>query len=354
MSEVKRVIQNPGLLAVVLVFTTLLSIACQGPPGPIGPQGPQGEPGIQGDRGEIGATGPQGPPGTRGEQGPAGEQGELGPTGRKGPVGPRGQHGATGPQGLPGPQGEPGIQGDRGAIGATGPQGLPGPQGPPGRQGPTGPRGQQGRPGDRGPDFSDFLYEKRDAVVAIFDSGQLIGSGVRISNGEVLTAEHVVDGLSGVNLSVRGEGLIFGTVRGYDADRDVALVTFQGSNDGERVAITPSYTATDASGNRYRKWSVGTEVALVAYSSRVSETTPVATFGRIGVVWNVVPGDYTVGQTDAAATPGMSGGAVFNRWGDFIGILLSRDAYFDGNVRFIMVSEVDEVIDDLRRGKRTQ
>ena len=67
-----------------------------------------------------------------------------------------------------------------------------------------------------------------------------------------------------------------------------------------------------------------------------------------------MPGEYTKGQTDSAVAPGMSGGAVFNKWGDLIGILQTRDEHFDGNVRFLMVSEIDEVIDDLRTGARNE
>ena len=322
-----------AILAVSAVLVFALA-ACEPPPGP---QGEVGPPGPQGPQGEDGSRGPQGP---QGEVGPRGFQGQTGPQGLQGPQGLRGFQGQTGPRGRTGPQGLQGPQGLRGFQGQTGPRGLTGPQGP------------SGPPGDSGSDFPDFMGANRDAVVAIIENGEVIGSGVRISDGEVLTAGHVVMGRDSVDLAVKGVGLEFGVVRGCDADRDIALVTIGGGG-GVTVPLSPTYRGVSENGDAYGKWAIGNEVALVGYAPTISDTTPIATFGRIGVVWNVVPGDYNTGQTDAAVTGGMSGGAVFNRWGDLIGIILSTDTSFAGNIRFRTVAEVDEVIGDLRSGAVT-
>jgi len=319
-----------AILAVSVVLVFALA-ACEPPPGP---QGEVGPPGPQGPQGEDGPQGPQGEVGLRGFQG------QTGPQGLQGPQGLRGFQGQTGPRGLTGPQGLQGPQGLRGFQGQTGPRGLTGPQGP------------SGPPGDSGSDFPDFLRDYKDAVVAIIERGEVIGSGVRISDDEVLTAGHIVSGKDSVDLAVKGVGLEFGVVRGCDADRDIALVTISGDG-GVTVPLSPTYRGVSENGDAYGKWAVGNEVALVGYVPTISDTTPMATFGRIGVIWNVVPGDYNTGQTDAAVTGGMSGGAVFNRWGDLIGIILSRDPSFAGNVRFRTVAEVDEVIGDLRSGAVT-
>ena len=221
--------------------------------------------------------------------------------------------------------------------------------GPPGPRGATGAQGIRGPSGDAGTDFPDFLPDYRDAVVAVVESGQVIGSGVRISDREVITAEHVIRGMDSASLAVEGVGLEFGVVKGLDADRDVALLTIDGSG-GTTVPLSPSYSGFSEDGSRYGKWAIGNEVALVGFVSTISDTAPIATFGRIGVVWNIVPGDYNVGQTDAPVTVGMSGGAVFNRQGDLIGIILSKDVSFAGNVRFLTVAEIGEVISELRAG----
>ena len=281
-----------------------------------------------------GEAGPPGPPGPQGEEGPRGEAGPQGPSGPSGQVGPQGPPGAPGPRGVAGPSGAPG------------PRGVAGPPGP---RGATGAQGIRGPSGDAGTDFPDFLPDYRDAVVAVVESGQVIGSGVRISDREVITAEHVIRGMDGASLAVEGVGLEFGVVKGLDADRDVALLTIDGSG-GTTIPLSPSYSGFSEDGSRYGKWAIGNEVALVGFVSTISDTAPIATFGRIGVVWNIVPGDYNVGQTDAPVTVGMSGGAVFNRQGDLIGIILSKDVSFAGNVRFLTVAEIGEVISELRAG----
>ena len=287
-------------------------------------------------------------------EGPAGS---AGPQGEQGPQGDVGELGLLGPEGLQGERGEVGAQGLSGERGAQGERGVQGSQGPRGYAGPAGASANVDRLrtvlrelesrvefveaiGSLAPtEFEDWLSKKRDAVVAIFDQRGFWGSGVRISQNEILTAYHVVSTRSSVNVSVKGVGLVLGVVRGYDAGRDVALLTFDGSG-GEIVAFP------DDEG----RWpSIGTEVAVVGFVTKISETTPIATFGRIGVIWNLVPGNYSTGQMDAAATYGMSGGPVFDVVGDLLGIVQSGGD-FEGNYRFVMIQEIREVIADLRAG----
>lgn len=317
----QQAIVNRAWMSVIAILTVLTVVAIAG----IACGDSQGE------------AGPPGPPGPQGEEGPRGEAG---------PQGPSGPSGQVGPQGPPGPQGVPGS---RGVAGPQGPRGLAGPPGAPGSRGATGAQGIRGPSGDAGPDFPDFLADYRDAVVAVIEDGRVIGSGVRISDREVITAEHIIRGRDSVSLAVEDVGFEFGVVKGFDADRDIALVTIDGGG-GTTLPLSPSYSGLSENGSRYHKWDIGNEVALVGYVPTISDTAPIATFGRIGVVWNVVPGDHNVGQTDAPVTVGMSGGAVFNRWGDLIGIILSKDVSFVGNVRFLTVAEIGEVISELRAG----
>ncbi len=283
----------------------------------VGPAGPQGEPGMQG---------PQGEQGLQGEQGPQGEPGQIGLQGARGSQGPQGPAGSRGPQGLQGPQG------------------------------PAGPRGAQGGQGQSANlttaiDFSDWMYQKRDAIVAIFGPHGFIGSGVHISDGEVLTAHHVVGQESNISLAIEGVGLKFGTVRGYDSGRDLALLTFDESSEGVKVPVTTESWGPDGDGNYYDRWNLGSEVVAIGFVSDISETTPIAVFGRIGVIWNIVPGDYDTGQADLPATYGMSGTGVFNKYGDLIGILQTA-AEFGGSTTFLLGSEVGEILEDLRNGMK--
>ena len=255
--------------------------------------------------------------------------------------------GEVGPPGPPGPQGEVGPRGEMGPLGDAGPRGPRGEEGPQGKRGEPGPSGLPGRPGT---EFSRFLADKRDAVVAILESTSIIGSGVRISNDEILTTYgNVYYGEeSGIRLAVKGEGLAVGTLKGYDEERGIALVRFESEGGGVTVPLSPSLTGTDLDGNSYEKLSLGDEISLVGYIPALSETSPVATFGRISIVGNVVPGDYLTGHTYAPVGERMRGGAVFNRWGDLVGIILDDSHY--GSVVFLTTAEIGEAISELRAG----
>ena len=255
--------------------------------------------------------------------------------------------GEVGPPGPPGPQGEVGPRGEMGPLGDAGPRGPRGEEGPQGKRGEPGPSGLPGRPGT---EFSRFLADKRDAVVAILESTSIIGSGVRISNDEILTTYgNVYYGEeSGIRLAVKGEGLAVGTLKGYDEERGIALVRFESEGGGVTVPLSPSLTGTDLDGNSYEKLSLGDEISLVGYMPALSETSPVATFGRISIVGNVVPGDYLTGHTYAPVGERMRGGAVFNRWGDLVGIILDDSHY--GSVVFLTTAEIGEAISELRAG----
>ena len=251
------------------------------------------------------------------------------------------------PTGVPGPQGEQGEPG------------RPGPSGAQGEQGAVGPRGPQGR-SENAVDFSDWLVRERDAVVAVYDDLGFAGSGVRISEDEVLTAYHVIADSATVTLAIKGVGLVYGTVQGYDVERDIALLTFTSSSGyGGEIAAFPVLPYWE--GHEAGLWGDGQEIVAVGYVDEISETTPIATFGRISVILDMQPGSVVVGiigVSDAAVTYGMSGGAVFNRAGSVIGIiegsvgLIDEDGfvYFEVGARFILNPEIGEVLADLRAG----
>ena len=257
-----------------------------------------------------------------------------GPRGEPGPEGPQAE---LGPQGI---QGEPGTPGDRGREGDPGPRGFPGF---------VGPRGPEGLPGEPLPDFSDFIGEMRSAVTFV---NLLLsqGSGVRISSTEILTAEHVISGASRVEVSIDGGSFLGATVTGYDTARDLALLTLDSPTEGLTVGLPVSNQVFADLSQRFVE-DIGYEVALVGFVPEISIITPVVTFGRIGALWTIRPGNYAIGQVDAAATNGMSGGGVFNKFGEFLGILVTS-SNFDGNVRYVRFEEIKDVIGSLRAGSK--
>jgi len=257
-----------------------------------------------------------------------------GAVGEPGPEGPAG----SGQQGV---QGEAGPEGDRGSKGDAGPRGFPGF---------LGPRGPEGLPGEPLPDFSDFIGDMRGAVTFInlrFSQG----SGVRISSTEILTAAHVVTGASRVDVSVAGGSYQRATVTGYDTGRDLALLTLESPTPGLNVGLPISNQVFADLSLRFVE-DIGIEVALIGFVPEISITSPVVTFGRIGGLWNIRPGNHAIGQVDAAATNGMSGGGVFNKFGEFLGIVITASS-FDGNIRYVRFEEIKEVIGALRAGSKS-
>ena len=258
-----------------------------------------------------------------------------------------------------GADGEPGLQGEPGAQGIPGEQGIQGPAGAAGSRGfPgfVGPRGPEGLPGKPPPDFSDFIGDMRSAVTFInivFSQGSGVfsqGSGVHISPKEVITAEHVIAGASRADVSVNGQAYQRATVTGYDTDRDLALLTLDDPVSGLTVEL-PVSNQVFADLSQRSVADIGYEVALIGFVPEISTTTPLVTFGRIGALWDIRSGDYSLGQVDAAATNGMSGGAVFNKFGEFLGVLVTG-SNFNGNVRYVRFEEIKEVIEELRAGSK--
>ncbi len=205
-------------------------------------------------------------------------------------------------------------------------------------------------PGKPLPDFSDFVGDMRSAV-SFVNLRFSQGSAVRISPTEILTAEHVISGTSRVEISVDGGVYQRATVTGYDTSRDLALLTLDNPTEGLTVDLPVSNRVFADLSQRFVE-DIGIEVALIGFVPEISTTAPVVTFGRIGGLWNIRPGNYAIGQVDAAATNGMSGGGVFNKFGEFLGIIVTASE-FDGNIRYVRFDEIKEVLPVLRAGSKS-
>jgi S1-C subfamily serine protease len=148
-------------------------------------------------------------------------------------------------------------------------------------------------------------------VVTIFTDGGL-GSGVVYSeDGLILTNEHVVRGNSAVEVGFADGQRVAGTVRATDAISDLALI------EANRTGLPAAKFQTDLP-------RIG-ELAVVIGSPLGFENT--ATAGIISGLHRQIPGSASSSQslvdliqTDAAISPGNSGGAVVNNRGEVIGI----------------------------------
>ncbi|BCW37500.1 hypothetical protein StoSoilA2_35560 [Arthrobacter sp. StoSoilA2] len=173
-------------------------------------------------------------------------------------------------------------------------------------QGASSPAPQQGAA-----DIPDIISNVQPSVVTIFTDGGL-GSGVVYSqDGLILTNEHVVRGNRDVEVGFADGQRVAGTVRATDAITDLALV------EAKRTGLPAAKFQTSLP-------RIG-ELAIVIGSPLGFENT--ATAGIISGLHRQIPGSASSSQslvdliqTDAAISPGNSGGAVVNSRGEVTGI----------------------------------
>ena len=172
---------------------------------------------------------------------------------------------------------------------------------------------ESGSSGSRQGDMSipEIVEAVEPSVVTIFTEDGL-GSGVIYTeDGLILTNEHVIRGNEDVEVAFADGQRVSGTVEATDAVSDLALV---------RADRTDLPAATFQS----RLPRIG-ELAVVIGSPLGFENT--ATSGIVSGLHREIPGSASTSQslvdliqTDAAISPGNSGGAVVNGRGEIIGI----------------------------------
>lgn len=160
-------------------------------------------------------------------------------------------------------------------------------------------------------DIPSIVSNVQPSVVTIFTNGGL-GSGVVYSaDGLILTNEHVVRGYTDVEVAFADGRRVAGTVRATDAISDLALVA------AKRTGLPVAKFQSELP-------RIG-ELAVVIGSPLGFENT--ATAGIISGLHREIPGSAASSQslvdliqTDAAISPGNSGGALVNGRGEVIGI----------------------------------
>lgn len=160
-------------------------------------------------------------------------------------------------------------------------------------------------------DIPTIVTSVQPSVVTVF-TGRGLGSGVVYSeDGLILTNEHVVRGRQNVEVGFADGRRVAGKVRATDEISDLALV------EAERTGLPAAKFQTDLP-------RIG-ELAIVIGSPLGFENT--VTSGIISGLHREIPGSASSSQslvdliqTDAAISPGNSGGAVVNGRGEVIGI----------------------------------
>ena len=167
------------------------------------------------------------------------------------------------------------------------------------------------RPPEAAADIPAVIQNVQPSVVTVFTQDGLGSGVVYAADGLILTNEHVVRGNTNVEVAFADGRRVPGKVRAADAISDLALV------EAQRKDLPAAKFQKDLP-------RIG-ELAIVIGSPLGFENT--ATSGIISGLHRQIPGSAASSQslvdliqTDAAISPGNSGGAVVNSRGEIVGI----------------------------------
>lgn len=183
-----------------------------------------------------------------------------------------------------------------------------------------------------------------------------VGSGVIINkkNGEIdiLTNYHVIEGATTLTCTLADNTNVEATVKGVDADRDLAVISIKTSDLSEdtlkQIAIA---TIRDSD-----KLQVGEQVVAIGnalgYGQSVTTGIVSATNRSVSTSSDTDKSQSYI-QTDAAINPGNSGGALLNMSGELIGINSAKlsDTNVEGMGYAIAISDVKDSINTMLEGK---
>lgn len=185
--------------------------------------------------------------------------------------------------------------------------------------------------------------------------GSGIGSGVVYSSdGYIVTNHHVINGMSSVTVRLYGGERYLAEVVGYDEIADLALLKI------DATGLTPAVFGAS------EELLVGETVMAIGAPTGVSYSETV-TKGIVSCVRRGVKVYDTSGklmhtllmvQTDASVNPGNSGGALFSREGEVVGIVTNKTIFYDNGTAYyadgmglaIPAEAVEAIVSALRKG----
>ena len=165
------------------------------------------------------------------------------------------------------------------------------------------------------------------------------GSGVILTeDGYIATCAHVVDGAKSVKVTLNDDTSYDATIVGTDKQNDIAIIKI------EATGLTPAIVGDSET------LTVGSEV--IAIGNPLGELRGTATAGIISATNRTIEVEgqtMTLVQTDAAISPGNSGGGLFDATGKLIGIVNAKvsDSRAEGLGFAIPVNSVLDEISDL-------
>ena len=165
------------------------------------------------------------------------------------------------------------------------------------------------------------------------------GSGVILTeDGYIATCAHVVDGAKSVKVTLNDDTSYDATIVGTDTKNDIAIIKI------DAKGLTPAIVGDSTT------LTVGSEV--IAIGNPLGELRGTATAGIISATNRTIEVEgqtMTLVQTDAAISPGNSGGGLFDATGKLIGIVNAKvsDSRAEGLGFAIPVNSVLDEISDL-------
>jgi len=166
-----------------------------------------------------------------------------------------------------------------------------------------------------------------------------LGSGVIVSReGYILTNDHVVEGVTDIQVTLADGRTLAGKIVGSDPDTDLAVVRVPTSG------LTPiTFGSSDQA-------KVGDVVLAIGDPFSVGQTVTMGIVSATGrEIGNANPFGRFI-QTDAAINPGNSGGALVDANGNLIGIntlIFSRTGGYQGIGFAIPVSLAKRVMEEI-------
>lgn len=146
------------------------------------------------------------------------------------------------------------------------------------------------------------------------------GSGFVVAPGLVATAAHVVEGASSLSITPEGASAVSATVVGSDSTRDVALIRADGALSANALDFAPEAEP-----------EVGADVVVLGYPLGLPFTATQGAITGLGRDLTIESTGYKgLFQTDAAVNPGNSGGAIIDRKGQVVGIVVAGGEGFEG------------------------
>ncbi len=169
------------------------------------------------------------------------------------------------------------------------------------------------------------------------------GSGIIIdANGHIVTNYHVIEGAKTIKVKLTSGNEYDAKLVGGDEKTDIAVIKIEAKEDIKVAAIGNS-----------NEVEVG-ELAVAIGNPLASELFGTVTAGVIsGVNRTMMVGqrEMTLIQTDAAISPGNSGGALINKYGEVIGINSVKlvESAAEGLGFAIPINEAVPIVQDLMK-----